>query len=174
MTDVHTATVFDTTVPGDAARLAELRRDPGTEIVDTVAQQRAELAALRPAVTADIAEEPPRWAYYPWRRTVAAVLGPRAYRLLRLDRNRNLIAPDELDVLARLRVGVVGLSVGHAIAHTLATQGLCGELRLADFDQIDLSNLNRVPATVLDVGVNKAVVCARRLAELDPYLPVTV
>ncbi|BBX71185.1 Rv1355c family protein [Mycolicibacterium psychrotolerans] len=174
MTDVYSATVLDSTIPGDAARLAELRRDPGTDIVDTVAQQRAELAALRPAVAADIADEPPRWAYFPWRRTVAAVLAPRPYRLLRLDRNRNLISPDELEVLARLRVGVVGLSVGHAIAHTLATQGLCGELRLADFDQIDLSNLNRVPATVLDVGVNKAVVCARRLAELDPYLPVAV
>lgn len=170
----HAATVLDPTIPADAARLTELRRDPGIEVVDTVGRQRDELAALRPAVAADVAGEPPRWAYFPWRRTLAGVLGPRAYRLLRLDRNRNLIAPDELDVLARLRVGVVGLSVGHAIAHTVATQGLCGELRLADFDEIDLSNLNRVPATVLDVGVNKAVVCARRLAELDPYLPVMV
>src|SRR5262249_35118341 len=65
-------------------------------------------------------------------------------------------------------------SVGHAIAYALAAQGLCGELRLTDFDDLELSNLNRVPATVLDLGVNKAVVCARRIAELDPYLPVTV
>ena len=35
-------------------------------------------------------------------------------------------------------------------------QGLCGELRLADFDELELSNLNRVPATVFDLGVNKA------------------
>ena len=64
--------------------------------------------------------------------------------------------------------------MGHAIAHTLAAQGLCGELRLADFDHLELSNLNRVPATVFDLGVNKAVVCARRIAELDAYLRVTV
>jgi hypothetical protein len=64
--------------------------------------------------------------------------------------------------------------VGHAIAYTLAAQGLCGELRLTDFDDLELSNLNRVPATVFDLGVNKAVVCARRIAELDPYLRVTV
>jgi hypothetical protein len=37
-----------------------------------------------------------------------------------------------------------------------------------------LSNLNRVPATVLDLGLNKAEVAARRIAELDPYLLVRV
>jgi tRNA A37 threonylcarbamoyladenosine dehydratase len=102
------------------------------------------------------------------------VLEPHAFRLLRLDRNRNLTTRDELVTLGRLRIGIVGLSVGHAIAHTLAAQGLCGELRLADFDQMELSNLNRVPATVFDLGVNKAVVCARRIAEPEHYLPVTV
>ena len=53
-------------------------------------------------------------------------------------------------------------------------EGLCGELRLADFDGLELSNLNRVPATVLDLGLNKAEVAARRIAELDPYLLVRV
>ena len=69
---------------------------------------------------------------------------------------------------------MVGLSVGHAIAHALAMQGLCGELRLADFDDLELSNLNRVPATVFDIGVNKATAAARRIAEIDPYLDVRV
>ena len=64
--------------------------------------------------------------------------------------------------------------MGHAIAHILAQEGLCGQLRLADFDELELSNLNRVPATVFDLGLNKAKVAARRIAELDPYLPVEV
>jgi len=34
--------------------------------------------------------------------------------------------------------------------------------------------LNRIPASVLDLGVNKAVVAARRIAEIDPYLRVVV
>ena len=76
--------------------------------------------------------------------------------------------------LSELRIGVAGLSVGHAIAHALALQGQGGELRLADFDQLELSNLNRVPATVLDLGINKAIVAARRIAELDPYIGVEV
>ncbi|MEW5808910.1 MAG: Rv1355c family protein [Actinomycetota bacterium] len=171
---VHTASVLDLSDSEDAERWSALRDDPSIEVVDTIAAQRAELAAVRPPVSPDVAEEPPRWAHFPWRRVLASVLGPQGYRRLRLDRNRNLVSADELARLAALRVGVVGLSVGHAIAHTLATQGLCGELRLADFDTIDVSNLNRVPATLLDVGVNKAVACARRIAELDPYFPVVV
>jgi hypothetical protein len=91
-----------------------------------------------------------------------------------LDRNRNVITAEEQNRLAALRIGVAGLSAGHVIAHTLAAQGMCGELRLADFDRIELSNLNRVPATVLDLGMNKAEAAARRIAELDPYLPVRV
>jgi tRNA A37 threonylcarbamoyladenosine dehydratase len=45
---------------------------------------------------------------------------------------------------------------------------------LADFDTLELTNLNRVPASVMDLGVNKAVVAARRIAEIDPYLRVIV
>lgn len=170
----YRATVLDAADATSGRLLQELRADAHIQFVDTVQQQREELATLRPPPDPDVIAHPHRWAYYPWRRTVVGVLAPHAFRLLRLDRNRNLTTRDELAALGRLRIGIVGLSVGHAIAHTLAAQGLCGELRLADFDQMELSNLNRVPATVFDLGVNKAVVCARRIAELDPYLPVTV
>ncbi len=43
---------------------------------------------------------------------------------------------------------------------------------MADFDKIELSNLNRVPVGVFDIGLNKAMIAARRIAELDPYLAV--
>ena len=167
-------TVFNPDNPVDASLLADLRAEAGIEFIDNVRQQQAGLQELRPPPPSDLTADPTRWAYYPWRRAVVRILGPRAFRLVRLDRNRNLITDAELDRLARLRIGVVGLSVGHAIAYTLAAQGLCGELRLTDFDDLELSNLNRVPASVFDLGVNKAAVCARRIAELDPYLPVTV
>ena len=87
---------------------------------------------------------------------------------MRLDRNRNLITAEEQDRLGRLRIGIVGLSVGHAIAHILAQQGLCGQLRLADFDELELSNLNRVPATVFDLGAEQGELAARRIAETRP------
>ncbi|MGB8211122.1 MAG: Rv1355c family protein [Mycobacterium sp.] len=169
-----TALVLDAADPADKAVLERLRADPAIEFVDHHDEQREELRRLRPPPDDALAAEPHRWAYYPWRRTVVAVLGPRAFRAVRLDRNRNLITAEEQTRLGALRIGVAGLSVGHVIAHTLAAQGMCGELRLADFDRLELSNLNRVPATVLDLGLNKAEAAARRIAELDPYLKVGV
>jgi len=169
-----TATVLVETDPRDHQLLAELRTDSGIEFIDRWDEQRDELRGLRPPVGSATVAEPKAWAYYPWRRTVTSILGPLGFREVRLNRNRNLITADEHAELGGLRVGVVGLSVGHAIAHLLAQEGLCGGLRLADFDDLELSNLNRVPATVFDLGLNKAIVAARRIAEVDPYLPVEV
>jgi molybdopterin/thiamine biosynthesis adenylyltransferase len=168
------ATILDTNDVADRRLLEKLRADPAIEFIDRADDQASTLARLRPPPNPELVAEPRRWAYYPWRRTVAAVLGPRGYRRVRLDRNRNLITAEEQDQLSSLRIGVVGLSVGHTIAYGLAAQGLCGELRLADFDDLDLSNLNRVPATIFDLGVNKATAAARRIAEIDPYLDVRV
>ena len=88
--------------------------------------------------------------------------GTTGVRPLRTDRNRNLITAEEQHRLGALRIGVVGLSVGHVIAHTLVMQGLCGELRLADFDDLELSNLNRIPATVFDLGRQQGASLAAR------------
>jgi molybdopterin/thiamine biosynthesis adenylyltransferase len=160
--------------PQDDAVLEQLLNDPHVVVVDSRDDQRRCLREVRPSPDAALLDEPTQWAYYPWRRSVVGVLGPKAYRTLRLDRNRNLITAEEQARLSELRIGVAGLSVGHAIAHALALQGQGGVLRLADFDQLELSNLNRVPATVLDLGINKAIVAARRIAELDPYIGVEV
>ncbi|OPX09416.1 Rv1355c family protein [Mycobacterium sp. AT1] len=160
--------------PDQRRRLEELRADSHIQVLDHRAELLDSLRQLRPAPSSDVTDEPTRWAYYPWRRALVGILGPAGYRALRLDRNRNLITAEEQGLLGALQIGVAGLSVGHVIAYTLAQQGLCGMIRLADFDHLELSNLNRVPASVLDVGINKAVVTARRIAELDPYLRVEV
>lgn len=170
----YRAQILDPADPADRDILDTLRRDPGIELLDHHDRQLASLQGLRPPADPELLAEPGRWAFYPWRRAAVAVLGPRGFRALRLDRNRNSITAVEQDRLSELSIGVAGLSVGHIIAHTLAMQGVCGNLRLADFDELELSNLNRVPATVFDLGVNKAHVAARRIAEIDPYLPVEV
>ncbi|MQY05770.1 Rv1355c family protein [Actinomadura macrotermitis] len=158
----------------DAAALDGLRARPGVGVQDLRAPIRAELAELLGSPETGEGPEDDRWVYYPWRNRLVALPGPRTMRLVRLDRNRNKLTREEQDRLAALRIGVVGQSVGHAIAHTLALEGVCAELRLADFDTLELANLNRIPASLFDLGVNKAVITARRIAELDPYLPVTV
>lgn len=169
-----TALVLDPEDAADKAVLDRLRADRVVEFVDHRETQLAELRSLLPPPDSELAAEHCRWAYYPWRRTAVAVLGPRGFRAVRLDRNRNVVTDEEQSRLSALRIGVAGLSAGHVIAHALAAQGVCGELRLADFDQLELSNLNRVPATVFDIGLNKAEAAGRRIAELDPYLPVAI
>ncbi|WP_280355653.1 Rv1355c family protein [Nocardia otitidiscaviarum] len=160
--------------PDDADRLAALRADAAIEFSDTRDLLHAEFAALVSPPELSEGPDSDRWVYYPWRRQVVAVPGPQLLRALRLDRNRNHVTRVEQETFSGLTIGIVGQSVGHSVAYTLALEGICGALRLADFDTIELTNLNRVPGTLLDIGVNKAVVTARRIAELDPYLPVEV
>ena len=166
--------VLDVRRRADRHVLTNLRADPGIDVLDLAERQRAELEHLIPPPGPDELDEPTRYVYLPWRRSVVHMLGPRAYATLRLDRNRHRITREEQERLTRQRVGVVGLSAGHAAAVTIALEGLCGELRVADYDEVEVSNLNRLPASFLDVGINKAVVAARRVGELDPYLPVHV
>ncbi|MFC9836046.1 Rv1355c family protein [Rhodococcus sp. NPDC127530] len=170
----YTALLLDEDHSGDAAVLDRLRRDPAVVFVDRLDQQFDSLRSLVPAPEPGVLDEAPVWAYYSWRRTVVRLLGPASFRLLRLDRNRTKITAQEQERLRDVTVGIVGLSVGHAVAVALTLEGACGGLRLADFDTLELSNLNRVPGTVLDLGVNKAVVAARRIAEIDPYVTVTL
>jgi molybdopterin/thiamine biosynthesis adenylyltransferase len=165
--------ILDTRKRSDRAIIEQLKRRP-TTVLDHVAVQRSELAKLVPPVDDELLREQPRSAYYPWRKTLVRMVGPRGYRTLRVDRNRLKVTPAEQTRLGRLRVGIIGLSVGHAIAHALAMEGLCGELRLADFDTLETTNLNRLPGTVFDISQNKAVLAAQRIAEIDPYLGVSV
>lgn len=160
--------------PEDAIRLADLKADAEIEFTDLRDLLRSEFEGLVAPPELSEGSESDRWVYYPWRRAVVALPGPRLLRAVRLDRNRNNLTRAEQEMLGQQTIGVVGLSVGHSVAYALALEGICGRLRLADFDTIELTNLNRVPGTLFDIGVNKAVVAARRIAELDPYLPVEV
>ena len=144
--------LLDASKRADRQVLANLRADPAIDFVDDAGAQRAELLRLLPAPDEELLDEAPRHVYYPWRRIVVRMLGPLAYPVVRLDRNRNRITRREQERLRRRRVGVVGLSAGHSAAVTIALEGLCGELRLADFDDVELTNLNRLPATVSTAG----------------------
>jgi len=165
--------VLDVTSRDQREVLRVLREDASLQVIDRLAEQREQLMEVKPTPSPALEAEGYRWVYYPWRRAVVRLLAPQSFSTLRLNRNRNKLTEREQARQRSLRIGVVGLSSGHAIAHVLAMEGLAGELRLADFDSLELSNLNRVPASILDLGVNKAVVAARRIGEIDPYLRLT-
>ncbi|HVJ21400.1 MAG TPA: Rv1355c family protein [Polyangiaceae bacterium] len=114
------------------------------------------------------------WVYYPWSRNLVRILPEDEFRELRTSRNRNKITAEEQAKLRSLRLGIVGLSVGQATAVTLALEEVGGEYLLADFDGLDLSNMNRLRAGVHDIGVNKAVLTARQIFEINPYARIRV
>ena len=70
-------------------------------------------------------------------------------------------------------MGVIGLSVGQSVSLAMAMERSFGEIRIADFDTIDTTNLNRIRTGLHNIGVKKTVVTAREIAEIDPYLNVT-
>lgn len=112
------------------------------------------------------------WTYYPWLNKMVHLLDEPEFVKVRTSRNVYKITPEEISVLSKKKVGIIGLSVGQSIAITLAMERSCGELRLADFDSIELSNMNRIRVGVQDLGQNKVLVAARQIAELDPYIKV--
>lgn len=112
--------------------------------------------------------------YYGWSRTLVHLLGPSEFTELRTNRNCYKIEPAEQAILRTKTVGVAGLSVGRASVVTMVLEGVGGRFRLADFDRLELSNLNRLRCSVADLGTNKAVLAARELFEIDPYVDVEV
>jgi molybdopterin/thiamine biosynthesis adenylyltransferase/nitroreductase len=112
------------------------------------------------------------WVYYPWLNKLVHTLSREEFIELRTNRNHYKISPEEQQQLLNKQVGIIGLSVGHAVAVCMATERICGKLKLADFDDIELSNLNRIKTSILNIGINKCISTAREIAELDPFLDV--
>ncbi|MCO5292389.1 MAG: ThiF family adenylyltransferase [Chitinophagaceae bacterium] len=112
------------------------------------------------------------WVYYPWLQKLIHLVDEEEFITIRTNRNAYKISPEEQKNLREKKIGIIGLSVGQAIAITMATERICGEMRLADFDTIELSNLNRLSVGVQELGNPKVVVAARRIAEIDPFIKV--
>jgi molybdopterin/thiamine biosynthesis adenylyltransferase len=160
---------------------------PGITIFDTIDGQLAELirlnhpqqrltkvesAALVAAHVNGDTSQYGVWVYFPWSDKLVHTLDEEEFAQVRTSRNIYKITPEEIKVLKDKKIGIIGLSVGQSIALTLAMERTCGELRLADFDEIELSNMNRIKVNIQDLGLNKAIVAARQIAELDPFINV--
>lgn len=70
------------------------------------------------------------------------------------------------------RVAIAGLGgLGSNVAFALARIGV-GHLHLIDFDQVDLTNLNRQQYFLKHVGRNKTDALKEQLLEINPYLEI--
>ena len=114
------------------------------------------------------------WAFYPWSGRLVHVLPEDAFIEVRTNRNRDKITKEETAALRTKTVGIAGLSVGQSTAIALAMERGCGRLKLADFDVVELSNLNRIRCGLHELELPKWVVAARAIAEFDPYFDIEI
>lgn len=175
----------------DLIRLEKLLLQiPLLQIYDTIGSQLAELAKIKnpqkQVSSEDVKnfisnytqgckmEEVGVWVYYPWSQKLVHLLDEEDFITVRTNRNMYKITPEELLVLRKQKIGIIGLSVGQAVAMNIVTERICGEIRMADFDAIELSNLNRLSnSNLFDLGSSKVIVTAQKIAELDPFIKVT-
>ena len=114
------------------------------------------------------------WVHYPWSGRLVHVLPREEFREVRGDRNRYKITGAEQAALRDTTIGIVGLSVGQSAAMTMALEGVGGRFRIADFDELELGNMNRLRAGTHEIGVLKTTIAARGMLEVDPYLDIEV
>lgn len=114
------------------------------------------------------------WVYYPWKNTLVHILPENEFIEVRTARNTYKITPAERAILSTKKVGIIGLSVGQTIAICMVLERAATHFKLADFDILELSNLNRINAGITDLGLPKSVILARKLYELDPFIQVEI
>jgi molybdopterin/thiamine biosynthesis adenylyltransferase/nitroreductase len=112
------------------------------------------------------------WVFYPWSSRLIHILDKEEFISLRTARNHYKISPAEQKSLAAKKIGIIGLSVGNAVAVSLAVERGVGKFKLADYDTVELSNLNRLKTGLHNIGLNKCVITAREIFEIDPFLEV--
>ena len=109
------------------------------------------------------------WTYFPWSGRLVHMLGKEEYNLLRTNRNQNLITKEEQKKLLNFCVGIVGLSVGSNVAASLTYSGIANSIKLAEFDTLETTNLNRIKARVDQIGMRKIDITAQQVYEINPY-----
>lgn len=176
--------------PQDSKKIMELKKNSSTIILDTLERQVGELIKINHPYRTFSKEEIKEkvedffkekdknnygvWVFYSWRNTLVRVLAEKDFIQLRTSRNRYKITQEEQDLLCTKKIGVIGLSVGQSVALSLAMERTFGELRIADFDTLDLSNMNRIRTGLYNLGIKKTWIVAREIAEIDPFLRVVL
>lgn len=91
------------------------------------------------------------------------------YRLL-TARRHPLRTPEEQIRVRGSANAVIGLSVGSNIALELVQEGIGETIVTGEMDRISPTNLNRMRASVKNVGTEKIIHIARTISEINPYL----
>lgn len=164
------------------AGINELKAGRTWKIVDIYDSQLKELAEIRHPASQDKQQEfidsAPKgdlagaWVYYPWSGELLHCVGSDELFELRTNRNQNLINKDEQQKLANSSVAVAGMSVGSGVALAAVYSGISNYIKIADFDNLETANLNRLRESLLNIGIAKAELTARHIYELNPFADV--
>lgn len=114
-------------------------------------------------------EEDIIWTYLPWKNIAIRMPSESVYFKLRTARNKNIITEEEQEKYRNIFLGVAGLSVGSSIVNSLVMTGGPKKMKIADFDVLETTNLNRLRGKIFDIGKIKTEIAAREVWELDPF-----
>lgn len=112
--------------------------------------------------------------YFPWNNTLVKTVTKNNYLILKTNRNQDLITKEEQKRLSNLKIGIFGMSVGSNIAFVLTQAGISNSITIADFDNLENTNMNRILAGVHQIGLNKTIVASRRIYEDNPFAEVNL
>ncbi len=179
----------------DQDKLSELlEQNPHTTVIDTYDTQLEELFVLNnpwlnlnpPQKEEEFkkhraehyGEKEPwqtgNWVYLPWRHALLHILEDDGFQQVRTGRNRNLITAEEQKKYYHSTVSIAGLSVGNSVALAIVQMGGGKNLRLADPDTLELTNLNRIRGSINELTEPKVYMAARQIYDLDPYANPTL
>ncbi len=163
-----------------------LSKTPGVQVYDQIKNQLEELIKLlHPAKKFSKEElretalkhlngtpefEYGVWVFYPWSNRLVHLLDEEEFVKARTNRNIHKITEEEQKALSQKKIGLIGLSVGQSAALTMAIERCFGELRIADFDHLEITNLNRIRTGTHNLGTLKTTIVAREIMEIDPFL----
>jgi hypothetical protein len=114
------------------------------------------------------------WVYFPWSNRALRILEKAEFIELRTSRNRNKISNIEQERLTDKTIGIVGMSVGFSVFLAMVMERTAENFKIADFDLLSMSNLNRLPFRLSDIGLLKVEIAKRWALEIDPYLNIQI
>jgi len=178
-------TQFDLTSWADqrevARRFADGRIDVTIDRVDEIADDlfemyhpdgKADTVARRDFID-DIKSQGPgfgSWFDFSWKRSLVRYPDQQDLQGLQTFRNLPLIPKSGQEELSQKSVGIAGLSVGSHVLEQFVLSGIGGTIATGDADTLSPSNLNRLRATMAQVGMYKLDIAACKVSEADPYV----
>ena len=177
-------TIFDLNKPGDKAKLAKLKKQIHglrevssdtflteiTKVRNPHIKDTEVLKELRKKIQESVS--PGLVVYLPWKMCICHVPSKKIYFELTTARNRQLINENEQNKLRKTVVAFFGMSVGSQAALVWMMESRADVIKIADFDTVDVSNLNRIRFGVDALGRYKTEIVTEGLYEINPFTDV--